>query len=197
FGRLSFPSLDHLVPEGLAPQEHLTRVCEQGLRRRYGERVTEEHRQRLGYELGVVEKTRFAPYILCGWDVVGCARTRQIPCGPRGSAAGSIIVYCLGISDLDPLAYGLTFERFLNPERIQMPDIDMDFADDRRDEVIQYVIDRYGRDRVAQIITFGRLLARAAIRDVGRALDFPLNEVDRVAKLVPPIPIGLTINQAI
>jgi len=197
FGRLSFPSLDHLVPEGLAPQEHLTRVCEQGLRRRYGERVTEEHRQRLRYELEVVEKTGFAPYILFVWDFVDWARTRQIPCGPRGSAAGSIIVYCLGISDLDPLAYGLTFERFLNPERIQMPDIDMDFADDRRDEVIQYVIDRYGRDRVAQIITFGRLLARAAIRDVGRALDFPLNEVDRVAKLVPPIPIGLKIDQAI
>jgi DNA polymerase III subunit alpha len=197
FGRLSFPSLDHLVPGGLAPQEHLTRVCEQGLRRRYGERVTEEHRQRLRYELEVVEKTGFAPYILFVWDFVDWARKRQIPCGPRGSAAGSIIVYCLGISDLDPLAYGLTFERFLNPERIQMPDIDMDFADDRRDEVIQYVIDRYGRDRVAQIITFGRLLARAAIRDVGRALDFPLNEVDRVAKLVPPIPIGLKIDQAI
>ncbi len=118
-----------------------------------------------------------------------------IPCGPRGSAAGSIILYCLGISDLDPVRYGLTFERFLNPERIQMPDIDMDFADDRRDEVIQYVIDRYGRDRVAQIITFGRLLARAAIRDVGRALDYPLNEVDRVAKLMPPIPIGLKIDR--
>src|SRR5207248_7029615 len=101
------------------------------------------------------------------------------------------------ISDLDPVAYGLTFERFLNPERIQMPDIDMDFADDRRDEVIQYVIDRYGRERVAQIITFGRLLARAAIRDVGRALDYPLNEVDRVAKLIPPIPIGLKLNDAL
>ena len=119
------------------------------------------------------------------------------PVRPRGSAAGSIILYCLGISDLDPVKYSLTFERFLNPERIQMPDIDMDFADDRRDEVIQYVIDRYGSDRVAQIITFGRLLARAAIRDVGRALDFPLTEVDRVAKLVPPIPIGLKIDQAI
>src|SRR6185369_13716599 len=135
--------------------------------------------------------------ILFVWDFVDWARKKGIPCGPRGSAAGSIILYCLGISDLDPVRYGLTFERFLNPERIQMPDIDMDFADDRRDEVIQYVIDRYGRDRVAQIITFGRLLARAAIRDVGRALDLPLNEVDRVAKLVPPIPIGLKIDQAI
>jgi DNA polymerase-3 subunit alpha len=131
------------------------------------------------------------------WDFVAWARQRAILCGPRGSAAGSIILYCLGISDLDPVHYGLTFERFLNPERIQMPDIDMDFADDRRDEVIQYVIDRYGRDRVAQIITFGRLLARAAIRDVGRALDYPLNEVDRVAKLIPPIPIGLKIADAL
>jgi len=197
FGRLSFPSLDHLVPAGQTPQEYLTRTCEEGLQRRYGASLTEQHRQRLRYELEVVETTGFAPYILFVWDFVDWARRRGIPCGPRGSAAGSIIVYSLGISDLDPVGYGLTFERFLNPERIQMPDIDMDFADDRRDEVIQYVIDRYGSERVAQIITFGRLLARAAIRDVGRALDYPLNEVDRVAKLVPPIPIGLKIDQAI
>ncbi|MCA1644614.1 MAG: DNA polymerase III subunit alpha, partial [Chloroflexi bacterium] len=161
------------------------------------QRLSTEHRQRLAYELDVVEKTGFAAYILFVWDFVAWARQRAIPCGPRGSAAGSIILYCLGISDLDPVQYGLTFERFLNPERIQMPDIDMDFADDRRDEVIQYVIDRYGNDRVAQIITFGRLLARAAIRDVGRALDYPLNEVDRVAKLVPQIPIGLKIADAL
>ena len=159
--------------------------------------MTAEHRQRSQYELDVVEKTGFAAFILLVWDFVAWAHQRGIPCGPRGSAAGSMIVYCLGISDLDPVAYGLTFERFLNPERIQMPDIDMDFADDRRDEVIQYVIDRYGRERVAQIITFGRLQARAAIRDVGRALDLPLNEVDRVAKLVPQNPIGLKIADAL
>jgi DNA polymerase III subunit alpha len=197
FGRLSFPSLDHLIPAGTSPQQFLAQRCDEGLQRRYGSRATEQHRQRLRYELEVVEKTGFAPYILFVWDFVDWARKRAILCGPRGSAAGSIILYCLGIADLDPVAYGLTFERFLNPERIQMPDIDMDFADDRRDEVIQYVIDRYGSDRVAQIITFGRLLARAAIRDVGRALDYPLNEVDRVAKLVPSIPIGLKIDQAI
>ncbi|TMF06063.1 MAG: DNA polymerase III subunit alpha [Chloroflexi bacterium] len=197
FGRLSFPALDHLVPAGQTPQEFLERTCEEGLLRRYGQGVTEEQRRRLAYELEVVEKTGFAAYILFVWDFVDWARQRGIPCGPRGSAAGSIILYCLGISDLDPVKYGLTFERFLNPERIQMPDIDMDFADDRRDEVIQYVIDRYGRDRVAQIITFGRLLARAAIRDVGRALDYPLNEVDRVAKLVPSIPIGLKLSDAL
>jgi DNA polymerase III subunit alpha len=197
FGRLSFPALDHVIPRGLSPQEFLARTCEEGLGRRYGAEVREEHRQRLRYELDVVEKTGFAAYILFVWDFVDWARRRGIPCGPRGSAAGSIILYCLGISDLDPVKYGLTFERFLNPERIQMPDIDMDFADDRRDEVIQYVIDRYGRERVAQIITFGRLLARAAIRDVGRALDYPLNEVDRVAKLIPSIPIGLKLKDAL
>ncbi|MDQ6672863.1 MAG: DNA polymerase III subunit alpha, partial [Chloroflexota bacterium] len=197
FGRLSFPALDHVVPAGQTPQEFLARTCNEGMAGRYASGVTAEHRQRLQYELDVVEKTGFAAYILFVWDFVAWARKRAIPCGPRGSAAGSIILYCLGISDLDPVAYGLTFERFLNPERIQMPDIDMDFADDRRDEVIQYVIDRYGQARVAQIITFGRLLARAAIRDVGRALDYPLNEVDRVAKLVPQIPIGLKIADAL
>jgi DNA polymerase-3 subunit alpha len=197
FGRLSFPALDHIIPAGQTPQEFLTRTCEDGLRRRYAENLSEEHWQRLRYELDVVETTGFAAYILFVWDFVDWARRRGIPCGPRGSAAGSIILYCVGISDLDPVRYGLTFERFLNPERIQMPDIDMDFADDRRDEVIQYVIDRYGRERVAQIITFGRLLARAAIRDVGRALDYPLNEVDRVAKLIPPIPIGLKLKDAL
>ncbi|MBV8719982.1 MAG: DNA polymerase III subunit alpha, partial [Chloroflexi bacterium] len=197
FGRLSFPALDHIIPNGQTPQAFLARTCEDGLRRRYGATLADAHWQRLRYELDVVEKTGFAAYILFVWDFVDWARKRAIPCGPRGSAAGSIILYCLGISDLDPVRYGLTFERFLNPERIQMPDIDMDFADDRRDEVIQYVIDRYGRERVAQIITFGRLLARAAIRDVGRALDYPLNEVDRVAKLIPPIPIGLKLNDAL
>ncbi len=197
FGRLSFPALDHIIPAGRTPQQYLAHRCEEGLLRRYGQTLTTAHRQRLSYELEVVEKTGFAAYILFVWDFVDWARRRAIPCGPRGSAAGSIILYCLGISDLDPVHYGLTFERFLNPERIQMPDIDMDFADDRRDEVIQYVIEKYGSDRVAQIITFGRLLARAAIRDVGRALDYPLNEVDRVAKLVPQIPIGLKITDAL
>jgi DNA polymerase-3 subunit alpha len=197
FGRLSFPALDHLIPRGQTPQSFLARTSEEGLQRRYGASLLEEHRQRLGYELEVVEKTGFAAYILFVWDFVDWARRRGIQCGPRGSAAGSIILYSLGISDLDPVKHGLTFERFLNPERIQMPDIDMDFADDRRDEVIQYVIEKYGRDRVAQIITFGRLLARAAIRDVGRALDYPLNEVDRVAKLVPTLPIGLKLADAL
>jgi DNA polymerase-3 subunit alpha len=197
FGRLNFPALDHVVPAGQTPQAFLAQTCRERLGQRYGSRLTTEHSERLEYELQVVESTGFAAYILFVWDFVDWARRRGITCGPRGSAAGSIILYCLGVSDVDPVGFGLTFERFLNPERIQMPDIDMDFADDRRDEVIQYVVDRYGRERVAQIITFGRLLARAAIRDVGRALDYPLGEVDRVAKLVPTIPIGLKLDQAI
>ncbi len=197
FGRLNFPALDHVVPHGETPQAFLARTCRERLPQRYGDRLADAHWQRLNYELDVIDKTGFASYVLFVWDFVDWARRRGITCGPRGSAAGSIILYALGISDVDPVKYGLTFERFLNPERIQMPDIDMDFADDRRDEVIQYVVDRYGRERVAQIITFGRLLARAAIRDVGRALNLPLNDVDRVAKLVPSIPIGLKLDQAI
>ncbi|MBV9354272.1 MAG: DNA polymerase III subunit alpha, partial [Chloroflexi bacterium] len=197
FGRLNFPALDHVVPAGQTPQAFLAQTCRERLGQRYGPRLRTEHRERLEYELRVVESTGFAAYILFVWDFVDWARRQGITCGPRGSAAGSIILYCLGVSDVDPVGFGLTFERFLNPERIQMPDIDMDFADDRRDEVIQYVVERYGRERVAQIITFGRLLARAAIRDVGRALDYPLGEVDRVAKLVPTIPIGLKLDQAI
>src|SRR5215208_7649053 len=195
FDRLDFPTLS-FVPENEHPHAYLVRICRDRLRELYRP-LRPEVEQRLEYELGVIEKTGFAAYMLFVWDFVRYARERGIPCGPRGSAAGSIVLYCLGISTIDPMEYGLTFERFLNPERIQMPDIDMDFADDRRDEVIQYVIDRYGRDRVAQIITFGRLLARAAIRDVGRALDYPLNEVDRVAKLIPPIPVGLKIADAL
>jgi len=197
FGRLNFPALDHVIPPGHTPRSYLAEACRQRLEPRYGSRLTQEHRDRLEYELNVIESTGFAAYILFVWDFVDWARRQGITCGPRGSAAGSIVLYCLGISDVDPVGFGLTFERFLNPERIQMPDIDMDFADDRRDEVIQYVVERYGRERVAQIITFGRLLARAAIRDVGRAMDYPLGEVDRVAKLVPAIPIGLKIDQAI
>jgi DNA polymerase-3 subunit alpha len=195
FGRLDFPNL-HFVPENENPNDFLARMCWDGLRRRY-ERVTPEIEDRLRYELDVVRTTGFAAYILFVWDFVDYARRRGILCGPRGSAAGSIILYCLGITTIDPITHGLTFERFLNPERIQMPDIDMDFADSRRDEVIEYVAERYGRDHVAQIVTFGRLLARAAIRDAGRALGYPLTEVDRVAKLIPTLPVGMTLDRAL
>ncbi len=195
FGRLDFPRL-HFVPEGETPQDFLARKCWEALPRRY-DHVTPEIEERLRYELDVVRTTGFAAYILFVWDFVDHARKQNIMCGPRGSAAGSIILYCLGITTIDPIAHGLTFERFLNPERIQMPDIDMDFADTRRDEVIEYVATHYGRDHVAQIVTFGRLLARAAIRDVGRALGYPLSEVDRVAKLIPALPVGMTLDRAL
>src|SRR4051812_37465030 len=116
-------------------------------------------------------------------------------CQPRGSAAGSIILYCLNISTIDPLAHGLTFERFLNPERIQMPDIDMDFADTRREEVIQYTTETYGSEHVSQIITIGKMMARAAIRDTGRVLNYPIYDVDKIAKLIPSIPVGINISK--
>ena len=195
FDRLDFPRLS-FIPENEHPHGYLARICRERLRELYRP-LRPEVEQRLEYELGVIEKTGFAAYMLFVWDFVRYARERGIPCGPRGSAAGSIVLYCLGISTIDPMEYGLTFERFLNPERIQMPDIDMDFADNRRDEVIDYVVRTYGRDHVAQIITFGRLLARAAIRDVGRALGYPLSEVDRVAKLIPTLPLGITIERAL
>jgi DNA polymerase-3 subunit alpha len=196
FGRINFPTLDHVLRPGESADECLARSCRERLPRRYPN-AAEYVRQRLEYELEVVRKTGFSAYILLVWDFVAWAREQKIPCGPRGSAAGSIILYLLGIADVDPIEYGLTFERFLNPERVQMPDVDMDFADERRAEVIDYCIQRYGQAHVAQMVTFGRLLARAAIRDVGRALSYPLNEVERVAKLIPQIPVGMTIDRSL
>jgi DNA polymerase-3 subunit alpha len=196
FGRLKFPELKHVMAAGETADDCLARECRQRLPRRYPD-APEPVRQRLEYELEVVRKTGFSAYILLVWDFVAWARERKIPCGPRGSAAGSIVLYLLGIADVDPIEYGLTFERFLNPERVQMPDVDMDFADERREEVINYCIDRYGREHVAQMVTFGRLLARAAIRDVGRVLSYPLGEVERVAKLIPPVPVGMTIERSL
>jgi DNA polymerase-3 subunit alpha len=196
FGRLNFPELSHIIPAGVSADEHLQRLCWEALPKRYPQATTKHH-DRLRYELDVVTTTGFAAYILFVWDFVAWARQQGIACGPRGSAAGSIILYLLGVADVDPIEFGLTFERFLNPERDQMPDIDMDFADDSRERVIDYVVQRYGRDHVAQIATFGRLLARAAIRDVGRALAYPLTETDRVAKLIPAIPVGMSIEDAL
>jgi DNA polymerase-3 subunit alpha len=196
FGRLNFPPLEHVMRPGETADECLARESHERLVRRYPN--TPDHvKQRLEYELEVIRKTGFSAYILLVWDYVAWARAQKIPCGPRGSAAGSIILYLLDISEIDPIEYGLTFERFLNPERVQMPDVDMDFADERREEVIAYCIDRYGPEHVAQMVTFGRLLARAAIRDVGRALSYPLSEVERVAKLIPTIPVGMTIDKSL
>lgn len=194
FERVILPELD-FVPEGMTPEEYLARLSWKGLEERFPN-VTDEMRRRLEYELSVIEKTGFAKYILFVYDYVNWARKRGILCSPRGSAAGSLALYCLRVADVDPLEYDLTFERFLNPDRIQMPDIDMDFQDDRRDEVIEYVTRKFGSDHVAQIVTFGRLAARAAIRDVGRAMGLPLQEMDKVAKLVPTLPVGITIDRA-
>ncbi len=183
------------------PNEYLRELCETGLVARYGEeRVREDSslRERLEYELGVISTMGYASYFLIVWDFIKYARDREIPVGPgRGSAAGSLVAYCLRITDLDPLAFGLFFERFLNPDRISMPDIDTDFCVERRDEVIAYVKEKYGVDRVAQIVTFGTLAARAAVRDAGRVLNVPLPDVDRVAKLIPSGPTGLSIEAAV
>ena len=193
FGRLQLPEPD--VPPGKAPIEHLTDVARAGLGERY-EHPTERHVERLNYELEVVRETGFAEYFLIVADFARFAREQGIPKTVRGSAAGSLILYCLGITDIDPLEYGLVFERFLNPERREMPDIDMDFADNRRDEVIRYVAEKYGRERVAQIITFGTLGAKAAIRDTGRALGMNLNEIDRIARMIPNV-LNITLQEAI
>ncbi len=199
------------VPEFPVPQEslltettaeeYLGQLCEQGLIDRYGAeraRDDKELRARLDYELSVITKMGYASYFLIVWDFIKYAKDRDIPVGPgRGSAVGSIVSYCLRITDLDPLKYNLLFERFLNPDRISMPDIDTDFCVERRDEVIAYVTKKYGEDRVAQIVTFGTMAARAAVRDSGRALGIPLPDVDRVAKMIPSGPTGLTIGQAL
>lgn len=193
FGRVHLPEFP--IPEGHSPETYLEMLCREGAKKRFSH-LTSEIEQRLRYELEVIKETGFALYILIVWDIVTFARRQGIMYGPRGSAAGALVLYVLGISDVDPLANHLTFERFLNIERKEMPDVDMDFADDRRDEMIEYVAQRYGRDHVAQIITFGTLGAKAAIRDVGRARGLPFSDVDRVAKLVPTLPVGITLDQA-
>ena len=188
-------------PVARSDDEYLREICEQGLHERYGdERAANDAalRTRLEYELGVITKMGFSSYFLIVWDFIKYARDCEIPVGPgRGSAVGSLVSYCLHITDLDPLKFDLFFERFLNPDRISMPDIDTDFCVERRDEVIAYVTEKYGKDRVAQIVTFGTMAARAAVRDAGRALGVPLPDVDRVAKLIPSGPTGMSIADAV
>ena len=182
FGQTHLPK--YPTPNGTDADEYLAELCEEGFRRRYPH-PTAEAESRLRYELDVIRHTRFANYFLVVWDIIDFVRNNRILYGVRGSAAASVALYCLGITDVDPLEYRLVFERFLNLERKEMPDIDLDFQDDRRDEVLHYVIDRYGNDRVAQIITFGTMGAKAALRDVGRALGMGYGDVDRIAKMVP------------
>jgi DNA polymerase-3 subunit alpha len=184
------------VPAGETPESYLTKLCYQGMQRRYAA-VTPAIKERLDFELQVIQRMGFAGYFLIVQDLINWARSQRIPVGPgRGSAAGSLVAYVLGITNLDPLQYDLLFERFLNPQRVTMPDIDIDFCYRRRDEVINYVVQKYGEEQVAQIITFGTMQARSAIRDVGRVLGLPLGEVDRVAKMVPE-ELGITLAKAL
>ncbi len=193
FGRLNLPQVD--LPQGKTSDEHLAEMCWQGLKQHYPS-PTPELEQRLAYELEIIKQTQFADYFLVVWDLISFAKKQKILFGVRGSAAASVVLNCLGITNIDPLAHKLVFERFLNIERLEPPDIDLDFQDDRRDELIAYVTQKYGSDHVAQIITFGTLGARAALRDVGRALGMPYSQVDRVARLVTPRP-NITLDQAL
>ena len=182
FSSLHLP--EYTPPDGLPAEEYLVKLCREGLERRVPSR-DQEYEERLSYELDVIKKTQFSNYFLVVWDIARFASENGILLGVRGSAAASLVLYVTGVTDIDPLAYRLVFERFLNLERKEMPDIDMDFQDDRRDEVLQYVKDKYGHDHVAQIITFGTLGPKAALRDTGRALGMAYADVDQVARLVP------------
>jgi DNA polymerase-3 subunit alpha len=195
FGQFHLPN--YQVPDGYTLDSYLEHLAFEGLARRYGSSPADAIGERLRYELGVVSKMGFSGYFLVVWDFIAHARRQGIAVGPgRGSSAGSLVAYCLGITNVDPIRYGLIFERFLNPERISMPDMDIDFADDRRDEVIRYVVERYGADRVAHIITFGTMGAKAVIRDVARVLGFSYGEADRIAKLVPSFPLNISLDEA-
>ena len=194
FGRLHLPNFP--LPEGMTDDAYLKQLCEENLPRCY-EKITPAVRERLEYELSIIHRMGYDSYFLIVWDFIKYARSEGIAVGPgRGSAAGSIVAYLLGITNLDPLKYELLFERFLNPERVTMPDIDIDFCYIRREEVIDYVKRRYGSDHVAQIITFGTMAAKGAIRDVGRALEMTYASVDRVAKAVPS-ELGITLDRAL
>ncbi|CEQ05012.1 MAG: DNA polymerase III subunit alpha [Paraclostridium sordellii] len=194
FNTIHLPKYD--VPSGYTPNEYLRMLCFKGLKERY-ENPSKEILDRLEYELSVIEKMGYVEYFLITWDFINFARENSIMVGPgRGSAAGSIVSYTLYITDIDPIKYSLLFERFLNPERISMPDIDIDFCYERREEVIDYVKRKYGDDHVAQIITFGTMGAKAAIRDVGRVLDVSYNKVDNIAKEIP-FALGMTIDKAL
>lgn len=194
FGNTKLPRYD--VPEGYTSLEYLNKLCYDGLKERYPDQW-QELEPKLSYELGIIEKMGYVDYFLIVWDYINYARTHGIPVGPgRGSAAGSLVAYTTGITNIDPIKYSLIFERFLNPERVSMPDIDVDFCYERRQEVIDYVIEKYGKDCVTQIITFGTLAARGVIRDVGRVMDLPYAFVDNISKSIP-MELGITIDKAL
>ena len=196
FGHTILPNYD--VPKEFNTHyDYLKKLCQDGIRKRYGDNPTEEIIKRAEYELSVIEKMGYVDYYLIVWDYINYAKSQGIPVGPgRGSGAGSILAYAIGITDIDPIKYNLLFERFLNPERVSMPDFDVDFCYERRQEVIDYVCKKYGQDHVSQIITFGTMSARMVIRDVGRALDVPYAEADKLAKMIPN-ELHITIKKAL
>ena len=186
-----------VAPDGMDNKEYFVKLCRDGLLRRYGADAPEDIRARLDYEISIIDRMGYINYYLIVFDFINYAKSQGIPVGPgRGSGAGSLAAYCVGITNIDPIKYNLLFERFLNPERVSMPDFDIDFCYERRQEVIDYVIRKYGADHVAQIVTFGTMAARAAIRDVGRVLDMPYGTVDGIAKLVPMEP-KMTLTKAL
>jgi len=192
-GKVNLPYFE--VPTGKTPNEYLEELCKQGLKKRFGENPDSKVKERLNYELSVIKQTGFASYFLIVQDFVNWAKNQRIVVGPgRGSAGSSLVSYLLNITNIDPIKYDLIFERFLNPERISFPDIDLDFTDRRRNEVINYVAQKYGENRVAQIITFGTMAARAVIRDVGRALNYPYSYCDQIAKMIP---FGFSLNETL
>ena len=196
FGHTILPNYD-VPPEYPTHYDYLKKLCDDGLIKRYGTELSEEVKKRAEYELSIIKKMGYVDYYLIVWDFIHYAKTHGIPVGPgRGSGAGSILAYAIEITDIDPIKYGLLFERFLNPERISMPDFDVDFSDERRQEVIDYVSEKYGHDHVSQIITFGTMAAKMVIRDVSRVLDYPYAEADSLAKMIPN-EIHITIKKAL
>lgn len=196
FGHTILPNYD-VPPEYPTHYDFLKELCDKGLEKRYGKNLSEEIQKRAEYELSIIKKMGYVDYYLIVWDFIHYAKTHGIPVGPgRGSGAGSILAYAIEITDIDPIKYGLLFERFLNPERISMPDFDVDFSDERRQEVIDYVSEKYGHDHVSQIITFGTMAAKMVIRDVARVLDYPYSEADALAKMIPN-EIHITIAKAL
>src|SRR5438445_1197602 len=197
FGHSKYP--EYPVPAGKTREGYLRELCYDGLRARYGESAVRDGAliRRLDYELGVLDKTGFVSYLLIVWDFIHFAKEKGIPVGPgRGSAAGSIVAFVLGITDIDPLQYGLIFDRFLNPDRVSPPDIDIDFCEARRGEVLEYVRQKYGERRVAQIITFGKLKAKSVVRDVGRVMGWSYRDADRIAKMIPN-ELNITLDSAV
>ena len=196
FGKTKLPVYE--VPEGFATHyDYFKHLCDEGMIRRYGKSFPKEYQERLDYELSTINRMGYIDYFLIVWDFINYAREQGIPVGPgRGSGAGSIAAYAVGITNIDPMKYQLVFERFLNPERISMPDFDIDFCYERRHEVIDYVVKKYGRDRVSQIVTYMTMAAKGSVRDVGRVLDYPYSDVDKIAKMIPKDP-KITIAKAL